>query len=164
VCPSRLDVDRAKRNHDEMTGQIRAMNQHPSTSRAEAHIEVSDWRPEPIDADAESDGPQLIRIAVRESFTGDITATGHAAMLQVLAADGSASFVAIERIAGTLDGRSGSFVLQDHGTLDADGTVAGEWFVVTGSGTGELAGLSGSGGFSAAVGQHATAWLDYTLT
>jgi hypothetical protein len=122
---------------------------------------VSDWAPEPIDT--EGDGPQLIRIAVSESFTGDITATGHAAMLQVLAADGSASFVAVERITGTLARRTGSFVLQDRGTLDVNGAVSGEWFVEPGSGTGELAGLCGSGGFTAAVGQHATAWLDYTL-
>jgi hypothetical protein len=138
------------------------MDHTPTPTRADAHIEVSGWEPETIDADG--DGPQLIRIAVRESFTGDLTATGHAAMLQVLAADGSASFVAVERITGTLAGRSGSFVLQDRGTLDVDGAVSGEWFVVPGSGTGELAGLGGSGGFTAAVGQHATAWLDYTLT
>ena len=137
------------------------MNEDPPTTHAEAHIEVSEWSPEPIDADG--DGPQLIRIAVRESFTGDLIATGHAAMLQVLAADGSASFVAVERITGTLAGRSGSFVLQDRGTLDVEGAVSGEWFVVAGSGTGELAGLGGSGGFTAAVGQHATAWLDYTV-
>jgi hypothetical protein len=138
------------------------MNQKSSATHATARIEVSDWRPEPIDTDG--DGPQLIRIAVRESFTGDITGTGHAAMLQVLASDGSASFVAVERITGTLAGRSGSFVLQDRGTLDRDGAVSGEWFVVPGSGTGELAGLSGDGGFTAVVGEHAAAWLDYTLT
>ena len=137
------------------------MNQKTATTHAEARIEVSDWKPEPVDA--EGDGPHLVRIAVRESFTGHIAATGHAEMLQVLAADGSASFVAVERITGTLDGRQGSFVLQDRGTLDKDGAVLGEWFVVAGSGTGELAGLTGQGGFTAAVGQHATAWLDYTL-
>ena len=137
------------------------MTQDVPTARAEAHIDVSDWQPEPFDADGP--GPQLIRIAVRETFTGDIEATGHAAMLQVLAADGSASFVAVERITGSLAGRRGSFVLQDRGTLDADGAVTGEWFVVPGSGTDELSGLRGQGGFSAAVGQHAAAWLDYTL-
>ncbi len=138
------------------------MTHNPSSTRAEAHIEVTDWQPDTID-DGGGSGPTLVRIAVRETFTGDLTATGHAAMLQVLAADGSAGFVAVERITGTLAGRSGSFVLQDRGTLAADGTVSGEWFVVPGSGTGELSGLSGDGGFTAAVGQHATAWIDYTL-
>ena len=137
------------------------MSQIPSINHAAASIEVSDWQPEPVDT--EGVGPQLVRIAVRESFTGDVTATGHAAMLQVLSADGSATFVAVERITGSIAGRSGSFVLQDRGTLAADGTVSGEWFVVPGSGTEELTGLNGSGGFTAAVGQHASAWLDYTL-
>lgn len=138
------------------------MTENPPTMRVEAQIEVSDWRPETVDEGA-GDGPKLIRIAVRESFTGDLTATGHASMLQVLAADGSASFVAVERITGTLAARTGTFVLQDQGTLDAGGAVSGEWFVVPGSGTGQLAGLSGQGGFTAAVGQHATAWLECTL-
>jgi hypothetical protein len=138
------------------------MNQHPAATRAEAHIEVSGWQPEAIDPAA--DGPKLIRITVRESFTGDLTGSGQAAMLQVLAADGSATFVAIERITGTLAGRNGTFVLQDRGTLDADGAVSGEWVVVPGSGTGDLTGLSGDGGFTAAVGQHANAWLDWTIS
>jgi Protein of unknown function (DUF3224) len=79
--------------------------------------------------------------------------------LQVLSADGSASFVALERVTGSVGGRSGSFVLQDTGTLAPDGTVTGEWFVVAGSGTG----LSGAGGFTARLGEHAEAWLDYVL-
>jgi len=132
-----------------------------ASTRADASIEVTDWKPEPFDeADA---APALVRIAVRERFTGDITATGHAAMLQALAADGSASFVAVERVTGSIGGRAGSFVLQDAGALAADGTVTGQWFIVPGSGTGELAGLTGTGGFTATVGQHARAWLDYQL-
>ena len=137
------------------------MSQIPSINHAAASIEFSDWQPETVDT--EGVGPQLVRIAVCESFTGDVTATGHAAMVQVLSADGSATFVAVERITSSIAGRSGSFVLQDRGTLAADGTVSGEWFVVPGSGTEELTGLNGSGGFTAAVGQYASAWLDYTL-
>ena len=89
---------------------------------------------------------------------GDITGEGAARMLQTLRADGSASFVALERVVAKLDGRHGSFVLQDEGTLTGN-RVKGTWFVVAGSGTGELAGLRGEGGFDAELGQHA----DYTL-
>jgi hypothetical protein len=39
--------------------------------------------------------------------------------------------------------------------------VKGDWFVVPGSGTGELAGLRGEGGFQAELGQHADVTLDY---
>jgi hypothetical protein len=55
---------------------------------------------------------------------------------------------------------SGSFVLQDAGTLTGK-TVSGTWFVVSGSGTGQLQGLRGKGGFTAELGQHAQITLDY---
>jgi hypothetical protein len=112
---------------------------------ATAQIAVSAWDPEPYDQPA--DGPALVRIHVEEAFTGDVEGGGVATMLQVLHGDGSASFCALERVSGTLAGRTGTFVLQDTGELHADGHVAGSWFVVPGSGTGELAGLRGEGGF-----------------
>ena len=49
-----------------------------------------------------------------------------------------------ERVTGTLGGTSGSFVFQDQGTL-SDDVVSGSWFVVPGSGPGELAGLLSHG-------------------
>ena len=66
----------------------------------------------------------------------------------------------MERVVGAVGGRSGGFVFQDQGTLE-DQTVSGTWFVVPGSGTGELNGLRGEGGFTAALGQHAKITLDY---
>jgi hypothetical protein len=123
---------------------------------AKGNIEVHSWETAAFDTAA---GPSLNEIRVTEAFVGDITGTGSARMLQTLRADGSASFVAVERVEGTLDGRKGSFVLQDAGTL-VGAQVEGSWFVVPGSGTGELAGLRGEGGFSATLGQHAS----YTLT
>jgi hypothetical protein len=126
---------------------------------ATTQIAVSAWSPEPYDQPA--DGPALVRIHVEEAFTGDVVGTGVATMLQVLHGDGSASFCALERVSGTVAGRSGTFVLQDSGLLAADGHVVGRWFVVPGSGTGDLAGLRGEGGFDAQLGQHAQAHLDY---
>lgn len=126
---------------------------------ARAQIAVSAWVPEVYDQGAGS--PELVRIGVTEAFTGDIVGDGSATMLQVLRADGSASFCALERVAGSLSGLTGTFVLQDQGELAADGHVVGNWFVVPGSGTGELAGLRGEGGFDAQLGQHAQAHLDY---
>jgi hypothetical protein len=119
-------------------------------------IQVKTWESLPFDTSA---GPSLNELRVTESFLGDIAGEGAARMLQTLRADGSASFVAVERVVATLDGRSGSFVLQDEGTL-AGNRVKGTWFVVAGSGTGDLAGLRGEGGFEAELGQHAA----YTLT
>jgi Protein of unknown function (DUF3224) len=126
---------------------------------ATAQIAVSAWAPEPYDQPA--DGPALVRIHVEEAFTGDLEGDGVATMLQVLRGDGSASFCALERVCGTLAGRRGTFVLQDTGKLDTDGHVVGSWFVVPGSGTGELAGIRGEGGFDAQLGQRAQAHIDY---
>lgn len=80
---------------------------------ARATIAVSVWQPEPYDSpDA---GPQLVRIHVEESFAGDISGSGIATFLQALRADGSGSFCGVDRVVGSIAGRSGSFVLQDAG-------------------------------------------------
>ena len=126
---------------------------------AKGSIAVQVWQPEPYDEPAE--GPALVRIHVEEVFDGDVTGRGVATFLQVLNADGSATFCALERVTGSLAGRQGTFVLQDTGSLAADGSVSGTWHVVPGSGTGELAGLRGEGGFAARLGQNAEITLDH---
>jgi Protein of unknown function (DUF3224) len=57
-------------------------------------------------------------------------------------------------------GKEGTFVLQDAGTVEGN-VVSGDWFVVPGSGTGQLAGLRGAGGFRANLGEGAQVHLDY---
>ena len=126
----------------------------PATGR----IEVKTYEPQPYDE--VEDGPNLVEIQVTETFTGDIEGEGVVRFLQAIREDGSASFVGIERVTGSIDGRQGTFLLQDAGTLEGS-TVKGDWFVVPGSGTGELAGLRGEGGFEAELGQHASITLDY---
>jgi hypothetical protein len=128
------------------------------TDRANAVITVHKY--EPVPYDEPGDGPALSRIHVEESFAGDITGDGIVEFLQAGRADGSASFVGLERITGSLSGRTGTFLLQDAGTVDGS-VVSGEWFVVPGSGTGDLAGLRGTGGFRADLGSGAAVFLDY---
>jgi Protein of unknown function (DUF3224) len=101
-----------------------------------------------------------VKIHVEEEFSGDIEGSGVVEFLQAERADGSASFVGIERVTGNIHGRAGTFLLQDQGTLEG-GTVSGTWLVVPGSGTGELTGLRGEGGFTAQLGQGADITLDY---
>ena len=127
-------------------------------THATGRIEVKGYEPTPYDESA--DGPQLVEIHVRETFVGDIEGEGVVRFLQAVRADGSASFVGIERVDGKLGERQGTFLLQDAGTLEGS-TVSGEWFVIPGSGTEELAGLRGEGGFAAELGQHASITLDY---
>ena len=121
-------------------------------------ITVKTYEPAPYDEP--SDGPVLSRIHVEEEFSGDIEGEGVVEFLQATLSDDAASFVGIERVTGRIGGRSGTFLLQDQGTLTGS-TVSGEWFVVPGSGTGELAGLRGEGGFTAEPGQGADITLDY---
>lgn len=86
----------------------------------------------------------LGRFVLDKRYHGALEATGFGQMLTAGRPDqGSAGYVAIERVEGTLDGRKGSFALQHFGTM----TPAGQdlrILVVPGSGGGELAGISGS--------------------
>jgi hypothetical protein len=131
-----------------------------SAARARAAAVITVHKYEPAAYDEPADGPALTRIHVEESFSGDITGDGAVEFLQAARADGSASFVGIERVTGELGGRSGTFLLQDAGTV-RDNIVSGDWFVVPGSGTGQLAGLRGEGGFRADLGESAQVTLDY---
>jgi Protein of unknown function (DUF3224) len=115
---------------------------------------------EPAAYEEPTEGPALMKIHVEESFSGDIEGDGVAEFLQVARADGSASFVGIERVTGKLAGKEGTFVLQDAGTVEGN-VVSGEWFVVPGSGTGQLAGLRGTGGFRANLGESAQVHLEH---
>jgi len=85
-------------------------------------------------------GPAPVRIHVEEGFSGDIEAQGVAEFLQITFGDDQASFVGVERVTGSIRGRSGTFVLQDAGTLNGT-TVSGTWFMVPGSGNGDLRGF-----------------------
>jgi len=64
-------------------------------------------------------------------------------MLAYYRPDGTSSFVTVMRLTGILDGRAGSFVLRGEGAFDGT-TASGQMTVVAGSGTGGLAGISGS--------------------
>ena len=134
------------------------MGESASRTRADAVITVHKYEPSAYDEPAE--GPALARIHVEESFSGDISGDGVVEFLQAARSDGSASFVGIERVTGTVAGRNGTFLLQDAGTVQ-DNIVSGDWFVIPESGTGKLAGLRGTGGFRANLGEGAQVHLDY---
>jgi hypothetical protein len=102
--------------------------------------------------DESTDGPTLVRVHLVEEFSGDIEGKGVAEFLQARDNEGIASFVGLERVTGRIQGRSGSFVLQDQGTIKG-AVVSGNWFVVPGSATGDLVGLRGEGEFLAHLGQ-----------
>ncbi len=75
------------------------MSEAGARTRASAVITVHKYEPAAYDEPAE--GPALTKIHVEESFSGDIAGTGVVEFLQAARADGSASFVGIERVTGT---------------------------------------------------------------
>jgi hypothetical protein len=76
---------------------------------------------------------------------GDLTGESTLEYLMVYTSDREASFVGLERFEGTLAGKKGTFVLQRKGTAGADGVVREEFFIVPGSGTGDLGSVTGKG-------------------
>lgn len=124
---------------------------------ATAKVAVQHAESRPFDAAA---GPTLNEVALNETFNGDIDGTSVVRALQMLRADKSTSMVSLQRFEGRLHGRQGTFVLQGTERVE-QGKVSGQWFVVPGSGTGELAGLRGDGGFEGSFGKESVAFLDY---
>ncbi len=93
-------------------------------------------------------GPQedsdLGRLSIEKTFRGDLVGTGHGQMLTAsTATDGSAVYVAIERVSATLAGRTGTFVLHHRGIMNR-GVPDLVVTVVPDSSTDALAGLTGT--------------------
>jgi hypothetical protein len=130
------------------------------TTHATARTDVTSYVPATFDEVA--DGPALVAIELKETFSGDIEGEGVARVIQATRKGGTTTFVTIERVRGAITGRKGTFLLQVSGSV-IDKEMHAEWSVVKGSGTGQLAGLRGDGGFTARLGQHGSVWLDYSL-
>jgi hypothetical protein len=125
--------------------------------RAVAKVAVQSSEANPYDQTA---GPALLDVRLSETFTGDINGESPVRALEVLRSDRSANLVSVQRFRGNLAGREGTFVLQGQEIVE-NGTVKAKWFVVPGSGTGDLSGLRGEGGFEGRFGEGSDATLDY---
>ena len=90
------------------------------------------------------DGSKLTKSFNIYTYEGDITGECHLEYLMTYNPDQSGSSVGIERIVGTLGGKTGTFVIMRSGTFNKDG-VWEKWFVAPGSATGELKGLRAEG-------------------
>jgi Protein of unknown function (DUF3224) len=126
-------------------------------ARAEATITVQSSEARPYDQTA---NPALVEIRLSETFTGDIDGESTVRALQVQREDRSASMVSVQRFCGKLHGRQGTFVLQGSEIVE-NGKIKATWFVVPRSGTGDLSGLRGEGGFEGHFGKGSDGTLDY---
>lgn len=121
------------------------------TTRASGTFEV---KLSPQAPDDKSENSAVGRMLLDKQFHGDLEATSKGQMLAAsTAVAGSAGYVAIEQVSGTLHGRGGTFVLQHSGTMTR-GVPQLIVAVVPDSGTGQLAGLAGKMEINIADGKH----------
>ncbi|MGW0805088.1 DUF3224 domain-containing protein [Nonomuraea sp. NPDC002799] len=108
---------------------------------AKGTFDTADWNAQPAFSDR--DGVQLGLVTMSKTFHGDLTGTSVVhLMVAATEVEDSRSYVALERVEGTLAGRPGSFALQHNAVSDRSEqslTIT----VVPDSGTGELRGLRG---------------------
>jgi Protein of unknown function (DUF3224) len=126
---------------------------------AEGTFEVKN---SPLAADDAVNGTAIGRFALDKQFHGDLEGNSKGEMLGAgNPATGTAGYVAIEQVTGSLNGHHGSFAMQHFGTME-DNKFDLLVKVVPGSGTGELTGIAGTMSIAIANGKHS--WkLDYTL-
>ena len=131
------------------SGQSRKENKPKMTTHATGTFEVKMTPQTTADKDA-----VVGKYSLDKKFSGDLEGTSQGEMLAIgTAVEGSAGYVAMEKITATLNGRKGTFALQHSGTMTRG---AGQLTitVVPDSGTGELAGLSGRMDIKIADGKH----------
>jgi hypothetical protein len=107
-------------------------------------------------------GAKLSHAWGQQMFSGDIIGDCNIHWLISYSADKTAHMVGLQRIKGSVGGRTGSFVIEataDHNGKSSHGT----WSIVAGSGSGDLEGISGMGSFEAPGGPKVSYVLDYEL-
>ena len=125
-----------------------------TTSKATGTFTIKGWDEQPW-AEAD-DAPKLTHARVTIAYTGGLEGEGTYQLLMVYHGT-DATYTGYERFSGTLGGRSGSFVVRLDGGFD-NGVARTSWAVVEGTGTGDLAGLRGEGGYVARQGEPEVAW------
>lgn len=112
----------------------------PTHASGSFDVKITPQKPD----NPEAESANLGRMSIDKQFHGDLQGTSKGEMLSVLSeAKGSGGYVAMERVTGTLQGRTGTFVLQHFATMTR-GTPQMNIIVVPDSGTGQLAGLTGT--------------------
>jgi hypothetical protein len=152
LCTLLLAVSRPSRKQQDMTAPKARTRTH-----AESKISVQSSEAKPYD---QTVGPALVEIHLSETFTGDIDGESMVCALEAHRNDQSASLVSMQRFRGKLGARQGTFVLQGSEIVEA-GKIKATWFVVPGSGTGDLSRLRGEGGFEGDFGKGSVGTLDY---
>lgn len=120
-------------------------------------FQISAWDETPYGENEDSLG--ITQASVKQSYSGLIEGESTVAYLMLHRADETACFVGYEKVSGRVDGKRGSFMLEHRGSFES-GVAESAWTVVSGSATGELAGLTGEGAFRSA--EHGRAEYEFT--
>jgi hypothetical protein len=123
------------------------------STQAKGTFKIDGWDEQPY-------ADKLSRAQVTATYSGDIEGQGETEWLMCYREDKTADFVGFQRITGRLGDRSGSFVIESTGAFDGK-VASGPLAIVRGSGTGDLAGIVGTGEFSAPMGGEPSLSLDY---
>ena len=128
------------------------------STHAAGTFEIESWDEQPYE---EQDGTRLTRTRLTKTFSGDVEGESTAELLMAYGSEeGSAAYVGLERVTGSVHGRLGSFVLR-HSAVMERGEGKSSLDVVPGSGTGELRGLRGEASISVEPGGGHSFTLDY---
>ncbi|OON81441.1 DUF3224 domain-containing protein [Streptomyces tsukubensis] len=127
--------------------------------QTDGHFAYADWEEEA--RGAHDTYPRLAHASVSNSFSGGVEAAKTSCeYVIVYVTETTGTFTGMESLTGTLDGRAGTFVVEERGSFDEEGTVRCAFEVVPGSGTGALTGLRGKGTFTAPRGERS---IPYTF-
>ncbi|WP_441247854.1 DUF3224 domain-containing protein [Kitasatospora sp. McL0602] len=128
-------------------------------TRTTGEFTFTDWQETPVGPEAGH--PRLARATVVNNFTGGIEATATTCEYAfTYVTEHTGAFAGYELLTATVGGRKGSFAVEQRGTFHQDGTVHCAFTVVPGSGSGELAGLTGTGSY---VARHGEPSVPYTF-
>lgn len=128
------------------------------STHAAGTFEIESWDEQPYE---EQDGTRLTRTRLTKTFSGDVEGESAAELLMAYGSEeGSAAYVGLERVTGSVHGRSGSFVLR-HSAVMERGEGSSSLDVVPDSGTGELRGLRGEASISVEPGGGHSFTLEY---
>lgn len=127
---------------------------------AQTSFTVTSWEEKPYEGS--TDELKITQALVTKNYTGDIEGVGSVIYIMKHQADGTASFIGLEQINGTLKGQAGSFAIEQTGHFDGK-EAKGTCQIKAGAGTGDLAHLSGNGEFSAPVGKLGNMNLNYNI-
>ena len=127
---------------------------------ANARFAIKTWDEKPYSEGL--DQPRLTRASVTKAYTGDIEGEGQVEYLMMYRSDASATFVGLERVAGRIGDKTGTFVLQRAGIFES-GEAKESYSVIPGSATGDLRGLLGDGSSAVGHGMEHPFILSYEL-